>query len=116
MVYLQPPVRRPHRSTVILSKAARKALLTERQAKQHLFRKDLESAWAELDNSAVKIASQHHKTVQRVQHDLHFSYHKYSRRRTKVSAWNAFFWKKSRENRTTGMFFLLWFNSDTDYQ
>ncbi|KAI5987053.1 hypothetical protein EDD15DRAFT_2145848, partial [Pisolithus albus] len=86
------------RPTVTLSKEAREALLGERRDRSRRFHDDLENAWSALDKATVNIASTHHKSIQRVQRDLYFNA-TLSRKRTKVSAWNAFFWKKSLEDR-----------------
>ncbi|KAI5991220.1 hypothetical protein EDD15DRAFT_2197644 [Pisolithus albus] len=94
--HLQVPTRQC--PTVTLSKEAREALLGERRDRSHHFHDDPENVWSALDKATVNIASTHHKSIQCVQRDLYFNA-TLSRKRTKVSAWNAFFWKKSLEDR-----------------
>ena len=93
---LQPPARQ--RPKVILSKEARATLTLQRQEKSQRFRADLENAWSDLNNKTVKIASDHHKSVRHVQHELYYS-GPLRRKHTKSSAWNAFFWKVSQNGQ-----------------
>ncbi|KIJ57835.1 hypothetical protein HYDPIDRAFT_103757 [Hydnomerulius pinastri MD-312] len=95
---LQPPSRR--RVKVILSKEARVVLAFERRRKAQGFRDDLDTTWVQLDEATKKIASTHHKSVKRVQRDLYLGHGVLRTKRVKVNAWNAFFWKKGRENQT----------------
>lgn len=96
---LQPPARR--RPRVILSKEARATLTLQQREKSQRFRADLENAWSALNKETVKIAADHHKSVRRVQHELYYTGPLHNKR-TKVSAWNAFFWKKSQEPQVSG--------------
>jgi len=96
---LQPPARR--RPKVILSKEAHATLTLQRCEKSQHFQADLENAWSALNKETVKIAADHHKSVQRVQQELYYT-GPLRRKRTKVSTWNAFFWKKSQEPRVSG--------------
>ncbi|KAG6379832.1 hypothetical protein JVT61DRAFT_10380 [Boletus reticuloceps] len=95
---LQSPMQR--RPRVMLSKEAHPTLTLQQREKSQSFWADLWNAWSELNNGTVKIAANNHKSVQHVQQEFYLTgplHHKC----TKVSAWNAFFWKKSQEPRVS---------------
>ncbi|KIK21243.1 hypothetical protein PISMIDRAFT_104387 [Pisolithus microcarpus 441] len=89
------PKARP-RIKVILSANARAALKLNQYDKTEKFKKDLDDAWQSLDKVTKTLASKHHKSVQRVQNDLHLGHMKFRSKHSKISAWNAFCWKKGR--------------------
>ncbi|KIJ59025.1 hypothetical protein HYDPIDRAFT_171016 [Hydnomerulius pinastri MD-312] len=97
---LQPPSHK--RVKVILSKEARAALTLVWRKKTRDFKHDLNTTWAQINESTKKIASMHHKSVQHVQHDLYLGHGALCTKCTKINAWNTFCWKKGCENQTQG--------------
>ncbi|KAI6002901.1 hypothetical protein EDD15DRAFT_2157242 [Pisolithus albus] len=89
------PKARP-RVKVILSANARAALKLNQYDKAEKFKKDLDDAWQSLDKVTKTLASKHHKSVRHVQNDLHLGHMKFRSKHSKISAWNAFCWKKGR--------------------
>ncbi|KAI6029378.1 hypothetical protein BKA83DRAFT_4489339 [Pisolithus microcarpus] len=79
---------------VILSANARAALKLNQHDKAERFKKDLDDAWQSLDKVTKTLASKHHKSIRRVENDLHLGHMKFRSRHSKISAWNAFCWKK----------------------
>ncbi|KAI6026437.1 hypothetical protein BKA83DRAFT_4462843 [Pisolithus microcarpus] len=82
------------RIKVILSANARAALKLNQYDKMEKFKKDLDDAWQSLDKVTKTLASKHHKSVQRIQNDLHLGHMKFRSKHSKISAWNTFCWKK----------------------
>ncbi|KAI6036211.1 hypothetical protein BKA83DRAFT_4042354 [Pisolithus microcarpus] len=97
------PKARP-RIKVILSANARAALKLNQHDKAERFKKDLDDAWQSLDKVTKTLASKHHKSIRRVENDLHLGHMKFRSRHSKISAWNAFCWKKGHTmNRSNEM-------------
>ncbi|KAG1791817.1 uncharacterized protein HD556DRAFT_1432770 [Suillus plorans] len=93
----------PHRRPkVTLSKEARAALTAQRRNKSRQFKTALHNAWSELDDTVKAIASSHHKSFRRVQNDLCMGRGMLRYQRSKLSAWNAFCWKKRHEEKDNG--------------
>lgn len=91
-----------HHPQVILSKEARVAVAAERDKRSENFRNALNTTWEQLNESTVKVASTHHKSVKRVRRDLFLGHGALSTQRNKINAWNAFCWKKGCDNRAEG--------------
>ncbi|KAG1869472.1 hypothetical protein DFJ58DRAFT_855880 [Suillus subalutaceus] len=51
-----------------------------------------------VDDAAIKIATDHKKTVCRVQHELHMGRSLLQVKHSKISAWNSFLWKKRQDS------------------
>ena len=94
---LQSSSRSVQHPKVILSKEARAMLSLERKKKSVCFKQDLENAWSDVTEATKKIAATHHKSLRCVQHNLYLRSGPLLRKREKVNAWNAFFWKKSHD-------------------
>jgi hypothetical protein len=90
------PLRRPK---VVLSKEARAALTANRRDKSHCFKIALDGAWNVLDETMKTIASSHHKSFRRVQNELCMGRGHMRYQQSKLNIWNAFCWKKRRENK-----------------
>ena len=80
---------------VQLTKAARAAINARRREATIRYNQDVDKLWAELGEKAENLASTHHKSVRRVQTELHLGQSIAHRRRNKANLWNAFCWKKS---------------------
>ncbi|KAI5994435.1 hypothetical protein EDD15DRAFT_2165994 [Pisolithus albus] len=89
------PKARP-RIKVVLSANARAALKLNQHDKAERFKRDLDDAWQSLDKVTKTLASKHHKSIRRVENDLHLGHMKFRSRHSKISAWNAFCWKKGQ--------------------
>jgi len=77
-------------------------LSLERKKKSVHFKQDLENAWSNIMDATKKIAAMHHKSLRCLQHNLYLRSGPLLRKRKKVNAWNAFFWKKSHEVHMSG--------------
>ncbi|KAG1725909.1 hypothetical protein EDB19DRAFT_1833612 [Suillus lakei] len=70
------------------------------------FKQALDDAWQAVDDTAVKLAADHEKSIRRVQNDLHMGHSLLRSKHSKVSAWNTFIWKKrqdgDKENGASG--------------
>ncbi|KAG1719914.1 hypothetical protein EDB19DRAFT_1836334 [Suillus lakei] len=59
-----------------------------------------------VDDTAVKLAADHKKSIHRVQNNLHMGHSLLQSKHLKVSAWNAFIWRKhqdgNKENGASG--------------
>ncbi|KAG1735370.1 hypothetical protein EDD22DRAFT_787722, partial [Suillus occidentalis] len=88
---------KPTRARVQLTKEARTAITLQRREASQSFRKALEGTWQVLDDAAIKIASEHKKSVRRVQNELHMGHSLLHSKHSKVSAWNSFLWKKGQD-------------------
>ncbi|KAH7904868.1 hypothetical protein BJ138DRAFT_1018526, partial [Hygrophoropsis aurantiaca] len=88
-----------------LTKEARAAVSTRRKEARAKFRNDLHNAWKTMDAAAENIAANNNKSVRRVQLDLHMGRALSRIKRSKVSDWNAFCWKRHQvdeKSRGTG--------------
>jgi hypothetical protein len=92
---------------VQLSKEARAALTLRRREASLTYRKAVEDAWQVIDDTSIKIAADHKKSVRRVQNELHMGHSLLQSKHSKISAWNSFLWKKSQDgDRENCKFFL----------
>ncbi|KAG1722922.1 uncharacterized protein EDB91DRAFT_1240165 [Suillus paluster] len=80
-----------------LSKEARAEITQRRREARSRFKQALDDAWQAVDDTAVKIAADHKKSIRRVQNDLHMGQSLLQSKHSKVSAWNAFIWKKRQD-------------------
>jgi hypothetical protein len=78
-----------------LSKEARMAINARKQEASRHYKKDLDEAWAEIDKVTENLAITHHKSVRRIQQELHMG--GIRAKSSKTNAWNAFSWKKNRD-------------------
>ena len=61
---------------------------------------DLLAAWKTIDKATENIAITHHKSLRRVQSSLHMGKGAFTHQGTnKTSVWNAYMWKKLKEQR-----------------
>lgn len=70
---------------VQLSKEAQAALTLRRREASHNFKKALEDAWQAVDDAAIRIATDHKKSVRRVQNELHMGRSLLQAKHSKVS-------------------------------
>jgi hypothetical protein len=82
-----------------LNKEAQDALTAHHRAAAAGYQEVLDGVWAKLDGDAKNVASQFHKSINKVSNDLHMGRQVSLNRHSKLSAWNAFCWKKSQENK-----------------
>lgn len=80
-----------------LSEEARAAVNARRRNAAEHYQKDLAEAWAKIDETTADLAAVHHKSLRRVQSELHMGHLLSRTKHTKTSAWNAFCWKKNQE-------------------
>jgi hypothetical protein len=107
---------KPTRARVQLTKEARAAITLQRREASQSFRKALEGTWQVLDDAAIKIASEHKKSVRRVQNELHMGHSLLHSKHSKVSAWNSFLWKKGQDgNKENCKFFSLLIQPNSIY-
>jgi len=84
------------RPKVHLSKEARRLLTATRRESSVRYRKSLTTAWSTIHEAAIQIATDHSKSVRKVQSELHMGHSLLLSKRTKGNAWNAFVRKKSQ--------------------
>ncbi|KAG6372660.1 hypothetical protein JVT61DRAFT_7412 [Boletus reticuloceps] len=77
--------------------------LLVRHKKSERFKADLDHGFQQLDTIINGLAGKHHKSVQQVKSQLHIGHSKSQAQRSKISAWNAFCWKKHHEDAVTVM-------------
>jgi len=80
-----------------LSKEAHAALNARRLLAAKRYKDALGETWKTIDKLTEEIATSNHKSVRRVQTELHTGLQRSRTERKKTSAWNAFTWKKSQE-------------------
>ncbi|KAH7904676.1 hypothetical protein BJ138DRAFT_1236291, partial [Hygrophoropsis aurantiaca] len=84
-----------------LSKEARAEVSVRRQEAAEKFKTDLDDAWGEINKVTENIAASNGKSIRHVQQQLHMGRALAHKRRTKMSDWNAFCWKRRKENINT---------------
>jgi hypothetical protein len=84
-----------NRARTQLSTEARGEVNTRRREAQQQYRKAIDEAWAKIDEFTQGIAANHHKSLRRVQGELHMGRTLARIKRKKSNAWNAFLWKKN---------------------
>ncbi|KAG1740118.1 uncharacterized protein EDB91DRAFT_1082100 [Suillus paluster] len=67
------------------------------------FKLALQDSWNGLDETVKTIASSHHKSFHHVQNDLCIGRGMMRFKHSKLSAWNAFCWKKYQENKANSV-------------
>lgn len=82
---------------VKLSKDARIAIHARQKAAAHRYKRDVDNAWATINKLSEDLATTHHKSLHRVQGELHMGREITQKKRNKTSLWNAFCWKKRTE-------------------
>lgn len=65
---------KPTCTKVQLSKEAHAVITLRRHEASQKFQNALEDTWQAIDNTTIKIASEHKKSVHRVQHELHMGH------------------------------------------
>ncbi|KAI6013403.1 hypothetical protein BKA83DRAFT_4063243 [Pisolithus microcarpus] len=85
------------RAKVSLTQEAREEFLAQRRSKKEHFKQDLDNTWQQIDDATKTIALANHKSVNRVRRELYLGHNSFHTRRSKLSAWNAFCWKKKKE-------------------
>ena len=80
-----------------LSKEARTLVNARRRQASQSYRTELGEAWAMIDKLTEDIAENHHKSLRRVQSELHMGCQLASHQHKKTNMWNAFCWKKSQD-------------------
>lgn len=92
-----------------LSKEAHEALRERRRASAEKFDTALRAAWSTIDGITDNLATSHHKSIRRVQSELHMGSLLTRKRHSKTNAWNAFLWKASQEKESGTSHFLFAF-------
>ena len=82
-----------------LNKEEQDALTARRHVATANYQEALDDIWAKLDRDAKELAGKFHKSINKVLNDLHMGKQVSLKRHSKQSAWNAFCWKKSLENK-----------------
>lgn len=101
------------RANVPLTKEARKVINERRRQAAACYQEDLGNTWEKIDKSIADLAATHHKSIQRVQKELHMGRSVLHTRRT-VNAWNAWCAKVSNEESSRtgkGTFSVCFFGS-----
>lgn len=80
-----------------LSQEARAAINAHCCQAAQNYRNDLGEAWKKIDKVTENLAATHHKSIHRVQSELHMGSMTTKREHKKTNAWNAFCWKKSQD-------------------
>jgi hypothetical protein len=80
-----------------LSQEASAAIRARRHQASQNYKKGLGEAWSSIDRVVEELAITHHKSIRRVQSELHMGCQMSSQARKKTNAWNAFCWKKSQD-------------------
>ncbi|TFK67057.1 hypothetical protein BDN72DRAFT_899278 [Pluteus cervinus] len=87
-------------SRLIMTPAARMDALRRQRETRHRYNNEVQTTWTELTTMAEDIAKKHHKSVQRVQRDIHLA--QPVQKRPKVNAWNAFCRETKEQRRSSG--------------
>lgn len=87
-----------------LSKEARIAISARRRLASKSYRNALEETWKKIDNLTADLAVAHHKSLRRVQSELHMGSRLSRVQRKKTNVWNAFCWKKAQD-KENGLYF-----------
>ena len=82
-----------------LNKEEQDALTARRRVAAANYKEALDDVWAKLDRDAKELSGKFHKSINKVLNDLHMGKQVSLKRHSKQSAWNAFCWKKSLENK-----------------
>ncbi|KAH7922388.1 hypothetical protein BV22DRAFT_1131496 [Leucogyrophana mollusca] len=92
------------RASVKLSKEAWAAVIARCKEAIRRFRKDLNETWRKIDEATESIAVTHHKSVCRIENNLHMGQALLRSKRSRLNVWNAFCWKKNKTdtNRDKG--------------
>jgi hypothetical protein len=99
-------VARQHKR-IRLAKEARAAIIARQRAASKRYHEDLRTVWGKMDDEVATIATAHHKSVRRVQRELHMGRSIAHTKQRKTSAWSAFCWKKQQSlkaNQENGAF------------
>ena len=80
-----------------LSKEAWTLVNAHRHQASQSYRTELGKAWATIDKLTEDIAENHHKSLHRVQSELHMGRQLASCQHKKTNMWNVFCWKKSQD-------------------
>ena len=84
-----------------LSKEAYATLNACRLLAAKRYKDALGESWDTIDKITEDVASSHHKSVHRVQMELHTGLQCLRTERKKTNAWNVFTWKKSQEKENS---------------
>jgi hypothetical protein len=84
-----------------LSAEARAALLARRRQASQCYKNALSETWDTIDKLTEDLSVAHHKSLQRVQSELHMGHRLACKSRKKTNAWNAFTWKKSQDKENS---------------
>jgi hypothetical protein len=94
-----------------LSKEARAAASARQREAALRYKNDITDAWKNIDQATEDLAVTHHKSLRRVQAELHMGRNMARTKRHKTSAWNAFCWKKRQDKENAsdddGMYSLF---------
>jgi hypothetical protein len=82
-----------------LSKDARAAVTGRQREAARRYKKDLDTAWAQIDDATQNIATTHNKSVRHVQGQFHMGRILSHGKHSKISPWNAFMWKKGKDRQ-----------------
>jgi hypothetical protein len=87
---------------VQLTKEACAVIKAHQREASHCYKKDLNEAWAQLNETTENIVATHHKSVCHVEGELHMGHSNMHMKCLKTNAWNAFCWKKNMSLKERG--------------
>lgn len=82
-----------------ITKEGRAVLNARRKESSAKYHEALEQAWASLEETISRIATDHRKSIRRVESDLRLGRPVSLQQHSRKSAWNAFLWKKCLEEK-----------------
>ena len=80
-----------------LGKEAQALAIARRQTAAHSYNKSIDGLWSKMDEEMKNIAVKHHKSLQKVQADLHMGHQTLLKKHSVINPWNAILWKFRQE-------------------
>ncbi|KAK2460043.1 hypothetical protein APHAL10511_007966 [Amanita phalloides] len=91
--------RRPAGSGLKISKERQAALNAHRKESTMKYEAALDQAWGKVTEMIAQIAVEHNRSIRHVETDLRLGHTISLHRHSKKNPWNAFFWKKCKEEK-----------------
>ncbi|KAF8330272.1 hypothetical protein F5887DRAFT_1081863 [Amanita rubescens] len=86
-----------------IGKGAQALAVARRQTAADGYNKSIDSAWSKIDEEMKNIATKHHKSLQKVQTDLHMGHQRLLKKHSVINPWNAILWKLRQEEKENGL-------------
>src|SRR6266576_6526962 len=86
-----------------LGKSAQREVTERRRVAAAKYNHTVEELWSTIRQESEKIAVEHHKSLRRVSTDIHMKPTISLGKHSKISAWNAFLWKKRKLEKENQM-------------